>query len=117
LFFQSYLAFLRLLNWNISISFIPPNNIVTWLWLQTGFGLVIGFIGHLQNITTNNYGSVTELHTPNIAVTTVHLNFSVFTSRCLVAASNGERSPSSRFPICPRASVTSFSLITTATLN
>jgi hypothetical protein len=31
-------------------------------WLNTGFGLVIGFIEHLQNITINNYGSLTELH-------------------------------------------------------
>jgi hypothetical protein len=31
--------------------------------LQTGFGLIIGFIEHLQNVTMNNYDSLTELHT------------------------------------------------------
>jgi hypothetical protein len=29
-----------------------------------GFGLVIRFIEVLQNLTTNNYESLTELHTP-----------------------------------------------------
>jgi hypothetical protein len=38
-----------------------------------GFGLVIGFIEHLQNVTTNNYDSFTELHTQKIAVTTAHI--------------------------------------------
>jgi hypothetical protein len=36
----------------------------------------------------------------------------VFTRRCLVAASNGGRSPYSRFPNYPRASATRFSLLT-----
>jgi hypothetical protein len=44
--------------------------------LQTGFGLVMGFILPLQNITTNNYDSLTELHTANITVTTTHTKFS-----------------------------------------
>jgi hypothetical protein len=53
--------------------------------LQMGFGLVIGFTEHLQNITTNNYDSLTELHTPKVTVTTAHIKvFSVFASRCLV---------------------------------
>jgi hypothetical protein len=38
-----------------------------------GFGLVIAYIEHLQNITTNNYDSLTELHTPKITVTTAHI--------------------------------------------
>jgi hypothetical protein len=36
----------------------------------------------------------------------------VFTDRCLVAASNGRRSPSSGFPNCPRVSATGFPLLT-----
>jgi hypothetical protein len=35
-------------------------------------------IGHLQNVTTNNYNSYTELHTPNITVTTSHTKSSQF---------------------------------------
>jgi hypothetical protein len=33
------------------------------------FGLVVGFIEQLQQITTNNYDSLTDLHTPKITVT------------------------------------------------
>jgi hypothetical protein len=32
-------------------------------WLKTGFGLVIGFINHLRVVTTNNYYTITDLHT------------------------------------------------------
>jgi hypothetical protein len=47
-----------------------------------------------QLVTKNNYNSFTELHTPKITVInySTHKFFSVFTSRCLVAASNGGRS-------------------------
>jgi hypothetical protein len=38
-----------------------------------GFGLVIGFIDHLQVVTISNYNSLTELHTQNITVTTAHI--------------------------------------------
>jgi hypothetical protein len=40
--------------------------------LETGFGLVVGFIGHY----TRNYDSLTELHTPKITVTTAHIKSS-----------------------------------------
>jgi hypothetical protein len=52
----------------------------------------------LTLVTTNHYGCLTELHTQKITVTTAHKVFSVFTSRCLVAAYKGERSSSSGFP-------------------
>jgi hypothetical protein len=68
-----------------------------------GFRLVIGFIEHLQNVITNNYDCLTELHTPKITVTTAHIKSSqVCTSRWLVAAFNGGHSPYSVFPNCPR---------------
>jgi hypothetical protein len=46
--------------------------------LETGFGLVIGFIEHLQNVTTNNYDNLTELHTPKITVTIAHIKSSQY---------------------------------------
>jgi hypothetical protein len=53
-------------------------------------------------VTTDNHDSHTELHTPKTAVTTVYRSvFSVFSSRCLVVASNGGRFPSSGFPKFP----------------
>jgi hypothetical protein len=44
--------------------------------LKTGFELVIGFIEHIQNVTTNNCDSIPELHTPKITVTTAHIKSS-----------------------------------------
>jgi hypothetical protein len=41
-------------------------------WLETGFRLVARFIEHLQNVTTNIYDSLTELHTPKITAATAH---------------------------------------------
>jgi hypothetical protein len=61
--------------------------------------MVIEFIGILQIVTTVNYHSLTELRTPRITVVTTVL---VFTRRCLIAAFNGGRSSSSRFPDCPQ---------------
>jgi hypothetical protein len=40
--------------------------------------LVIGFIEHLQNVTTNNYDSLTELHALKFTVTTAHIKSSQF---------------------------------------
>jgi hypothetical protein len=34
--------------------------------LVTGFGLVIGFIEHLQTVTANSFNTVTNLHTLQI---------------------------------------------------
>jgi hypothetical protein len=45
--------------------------------------------------TCYNYDSLTELHTPEITVTTTHKVFSLFSSRCFVTAFIGESSPSS----------------------
>jgi hypothetical protein len=40
----------------------------------------------LRFVTTNNYGSLTELHTVEIIVTTAYIVSPVVTSRCRVAA-------------------------------
>jgi hypothetical protein len=50
------------------------------------FGLMIEFIEHLQNVTTNNYESLTELHIPKITVTTEHIKSSQFAVSLLVVA-------------------------------
>jgi hypothetical protein len=44
-----------------------------WVWLSTGFW-IIGSTDHLRIVTTSNYNSLTELHTPNI--TTAHIKSS-----------------------------------------
>jgi hypothetical protein len=54
----------------------------------------------LAHLTTNNYDSITELHTTKTTVTTAHIKFSVFIIRCLVTVSNGGRSPPCGFPNC-----------------
>jgi hypothetical protein len=51
-----------------------------------GFGLVIVFIEHLQNVTTSNYDSLTELHTPKVIVTTAHIKPSQFAMTSPVVA-------------------------------
>jgi hypothetical protein len=50
------------------------------------FELVIGLIKHLHNVTTNNYDSLTELHTPKITVTTAHMKSSQFAMSSPVVA-------------------------------
>jgi hypothetical protein len=72
--------------------------------------LVIGFIEHSQNVTTGNYGGLTDLHTPKISVTASHIKSSQSSlAVARVAASNGGRSPSSASPNCPRAQLQHFS--------
>jgi hypothetical protein len=68
-------------------------------------------------MTTNNYDSLTELHTLKITETTAHIVLSVFINRCLVAASNDGHSPSSGLLELSPASAVSFSLLTTAALS
>jgi hypothetical protein len=63
-------------SWSISPTSDTSCHIIEWLY--TGFGLVIGFIEHLQNVTTNNYDSLTQLHIPKITVTTAHIKSSQF---------------------------------------
>jgi hypothetical protein len=43
-----------------------------------GFGLVIGFIEHLQIVTTSNYSAITNSHT--LQFTTEHTKSSQFVS-------------------------------------
>jgi hypothetical protein len=50
------------------------------------FGLVIGYTEHLQNVTTNNYDSLTELHTPKITIITAHIKYPPFALSSLVVA-------------------------------
>jgi hypothetical protein len=60
------------------LLFVTPTpytwQFVTILWsdYRRGFGLMIGFIEHLQNVTTNNYDSLIELHTPKITLIPAH---------------------------------------------
>jgi hypothetical protein len=53
-------------------------DIVTCMSLtQRSFALDIGFIDHLRIVTTSDYNSLMELHTPNITVTTAHIKSSL----------------------------------------
>jgi hypothetical protein len=87
---------------NLNSHYVISLHIVTWLTIN---GVWIGnqICCTFVLVTTNNYDSLTELHILKITVTTAHMKyFTVFTSRCLVAASNGGRFPFSGFPNCPR---------------
>jgi hypothetical protein len=44
---------------------------------RRGFGLDIGFIGHLRIVNTSDYNSLTGLHTPNISGTTAQITSSL----------------------------------------
>jgi hypothetical protein len=54
-----------------------------------------------EHVTTNNYDSLTELHSEDHCNYSTQKVFPGFTSRCLVAAFTGGRSPSSGFPNSP----------------
>jgi hypothetical protein len=75
--------------------------------LQTGFGLVIGFIELLQLVTTSKDYVLTVLHTSQITIgnTRYSQSVTVFISRYLVAAFDGGRSPSSGLSNYPRPQV------------
>jgi hypothetical protein len=63
---------------------------------RLGFESDIGFIDHLRIVTTSNYSSLTELHTPNISVTAAHIKSSLFfTRRFLVTDFNSGESSAS----------------------
>jgi hypothetical protein len=51
-----------------------------------GFGLLIGFIEHLQIITMSNYGALANSRILQFSVACTKSSQFVFTSRCLVAA-------------------------------
>jgi hypothetical protein len=58
-------------------------------WLQTGFGLIIQVIEHLQIVTTSNYSAITNSHT--LQFTTARTKSSqsdIFISHCLVTDPN-----------------------------
>jgi hypothetical protein len=64
----------------------------------------------LTLVTTNNYDSLTQLHTPKITVTTAHIKSSVFTTRF-----QRRTFPCLWVPELPPASDTRFSRLTAAT--
>jgi hypothetical protein len=70
-----------------------------------GVWIIIVFVKHLQLVTTSKYYAVTVLHTSEITIgqTRSSESVTISTSRRLVAASNGGRSTSSRFPKFPRS--------------
>jgi hypothetical protein len=85
--------------------------IVTWLWLQTRFGLVTGFIEHLQKVITNNYDSLTELHTLKITVTTAHIKSSQSSLAVVWLRLQRRTFPYMWVPKLSQASANSFSLL------
>jgi hypothetical protein len=57
------------------------------LFVLMGTSVVNKFTEHSQDVTANNYNSLTGLHTLKITVTTAHKvksSMSAFASRCLV---------------------------------
>jgi hypothetical protein len=85
------------------------NSDIHWKYMKSGQsnyriqGLVIGFIGPLQIVTTSKAYASTVLHTSQITVghTSPSQSVTVVTSRCLVAVSNSGRFPSIGLTECP----------------
>jgi hypothetical protein len=54
-----------------------------------GFALTVGYIDHLQIVTTDSYGAIANSHNQQFTTTpTKSSQSAAFTSRCLVTASN-----------------------------
>jgi hypothetical protein len=55
-----------------------------------GYGLVMGFIDHLQVVTTNiyEYNTIADVHTYKYLHARSSPAYSIFSSRCLVTALN-----------------------------
>jgi hypothetical protein len=68
-----------------------------YLCLIMGFGLVIGFIDHMQIVTTSNCSPITNSHTLQFAVARIKFSQFVFTSVHLVMAPNNADSSASEF--------------------
>jgi hypothetical protein len=83
-------------------TFLIVHN-VTCFRLYTGFGLALVFTELLQLVTASEDYAITVLHTSEITIGHPRSSQAVivFTSRCLVAACNVGRSPSSGFPNDP----------------
>jgi hypothetical protein len=94
-----------------SISYVLLITLSRDEWLQTGFWLVIGFIEHLQLVTTSKVYALTVLHMSQITLGHTRSSHYIvfFTSRCLLTAFNGGLSASSGFPNYSCASATSIS--------
>jgi hypothetical protein len=73
------------------------------LMTQTGFGLVIGFINHIQVVTTNKYNTVPDLHHLQTTATYT-LGFTDSTSR-LPTTDLTQKLPQSHTPNITRKSV------------
>jgi hypothetical protein len=66
-------------------------------WLETGFGLVIGFTGLLKLETTISYSIVANSHTLQFTIAGTKSSQYVFTRRCLGTAVNNVDSSASAF--------------------
>jgi hypothetical protein len=67
-----------------------------------GDGLVIGFIDYLQIVITSNYSAIANSHILQFTTASTKSSQSaVFTSRCVVTASNVERSRTTPVPQLP----------------